>query len=880
MRRLLLLLPVACLAAACGPSGTITGKVIVQGGNAGNIAVTAVGPNSGGASTGNDGAYTIGTVGDGDYVVSATVPGSVEGEQRVAVKVADKKGNAADLKFTIPDASGTVTGKVAFSDAGNPANVPVSLVGPVSRGGASGADGSFTFDKLPPGGYVLTAQASGTLEHGFAVAVSVTSNQTTSVPTLTFTAVGTIAGKATKGSSTGNAGIVVAIAGSGQSAITGDDGNYLIRDVPAGAQVLVATAPGFDPATSPLVVVRGPNAAPNLSLSPTAQPTGNVNGSVIILEHYDSSIITVSADGTAFSVQAQADGRFTLPLPSGHWDIIATAPHYPKQWLGRIEVTAGADLHLPLAVLTPWQTIPIDPAIQNTSFQLAPDGDHAVYAMKFPGGWAYFMVDLRAATLRLFYGDNGASATQFAISRHGRRVAWPAGAASWQMLDLTNTEAKSIPVATNAFGGANPVFSSDEGHFLVADGAKVHRVSCTTGIDDPITAVSWMPAGPTDTWLLRDVPAAAFTLSLAGPTGAATQITTNTSSFVQLTAPQYKGEILALTDCGASCTFRLFDPAAPTVKTANGTFPPAMFSGVLPTRSPSWVYVAAGAPPNAWFVKLTDATVAALPAAFLVSTGRFDVSPDGTKIAYTTGSGPYNLLQEAMPPTGTSSALETSTGPFRVSWMSNTRYLAFDFSATPHHYESINGGALTNDTDLVSGFGGCLNAPGSYGTAPFPCCAWRRASDNKLVFAARDFADYPLDLGSSGILSGLAESADGKYEVFAGVHSDLGQFTAVRDTANPVAPKVYPGLAAVQINNTVSELTIISQAGVTGPTTTGVDLLVLDTGQRIPLLADGVSTALGGAMLAPKTEATGKRQLVGSRTQGAGVQAWAWMILP
>ena len=55
----------AVLLTACGPAGVLSGKVTVEGGSAGGIAVIVYGPQSGATVTGDDGAFSIGSLPDG-----------------------------------------------------------------------------------------------------------------------------------------------------------------------------------------------------------------------------------------------------------------------------------------------------------------------------------------------------------------------------------------------------------------------------------------------------------------------------------------------------------------------------------------------------------------------------------------------------------------------------------------------------------------------------------------------------------------------------------------------------------------------------------------------------------------------------------------------
>src|SRR5688572_28450548 len=91
---------IACLAlvTGCAPAGTISGKVVVEGGSAGKILVRILGPTSMGVLTDDIGNFTAEKVADGAYQVIAEVPGTDDATQRDTVTVAN---GAADKSPTL-----------------------------------------------------------------------------------------------------------------------------------------------------------------------------------------------------------------------------------------------------------------------------------------------------------------------------------------------------------------------------------------------------------------------------------------------------------------------------------------------------------------------------------------------------------------------------------------------------------------------------------------------------------------------------------------------------------------------------------------------------------------------------------------------------------
>src|SRR5581483_11183158 len=63
--------------------------------------------------------------------------------------------------------------------------------------------------------------------------------------TLNFTGLGSISGTATLQGASSSAGVVISIPGTALSAVANSAGAYAIKNVPVGAQSLLATMPGY-----------------------------------------------------------------------------------------------------------------------------------------------------------------------------------------------------------------------------------------------------------------------------------------------------------------------------------------------------------------------------------------------------------------------------------------------------------------------------------------------------------------------------------------------------------------------------------------------------------------------------------------------------------
>jgi hypothetical protein len=211
---------------------------------------------------------------------------------------------------------GVLTGHVLLEGADDHGGVVVTLSGPRSAVTESAADGSYRFEGVSPGTWLVSAAADSTRE-----GVLSTLSDGVTVPDLVFHPVGTLEGRVTRaGGAAGNAGIVVLATGSSSLATTDESGGFTLGGLAPGRYELHAFTSGFLPGIArDLTVERGRRTpVPEVDLQPAQtggpQP-GELRGQVKLTGLDDASGITVTLEGPGSLTTTGTDGHFVLPNP-------------------------------------------------------------------------------------------------------------------------------------------------------------------------------------------------------------------------------------------------------------------------------------------------------------------------------------------------------------------------------------------------------------------------------------------------------------------------------------------------------------------------------------------------------------------------------------
>ena len=309
------------------PLGSINGVATLgtSTGNAG-IAVTVQGTSSV-ALTNDVGAYVLRNIPVGSQAVVASYPGYVSA---TAANVSVAYGgtvtapNLALLPNPNPGAPGGIQGTVHVSGLAA-SGVAATLIGAGLSVAATDATGKYTFVNLADGNYTISVTIASTTEQTQSASVTVAGGVAT-VPDLAFTAEGTIIGRVTIGTASGNIGISVAIPGTSLTALTDDSGNFTLTHVPAGTRTIVASLAGYASVSATATVTYSATTTVSaMSLARTVLP-GGVRGSITVTGAptlTGLARITVSGPASAAGT-IDATGAYSFTgLPDGTYNVAA-----------------------------------------------------------------------------------------------------------------------------------------------------------------------------------------------------------------------------------------------------------------------------------------------------------------------------------------------------------------------------------------------------------------------------------------------------------------------------------------------------------------------------------------------------------------------------
>lgn len=683
---------------ACGPAGKITGRVTVEGGDSAGIAVFAYGPSSGATVTGADGAFTFAGLPDGEYVVRATVRDADVEEASASTTITQGGTAAPEPVLNFKASSATVTGKVVFADGSEASNLSVIATGPETVGTRTETNGSFSFTKIKNGAYVISVEVRDTREGR--VGIGVDASGTKDVGELRLTPVGQLKGVVSYGGMPAE-GVSVFVPGTSTSATTDAQGVFALVNVPTGTQTVVARVgaePFWRSATVVTTVGRGVNTDLAITITDDAPKTGTVQGNVTFRGPRNPRDILLSVPGTAVTGNPSANGTFALTVPVGEWEVIATAPSHPKLSLGRVVVREGLVTQLPGAMLSAYRSI----WRSNANVTLG--------GGVFPGvsshSWSIVTVDDGSQRLAIVHALTGelrflavGSFNAPVISNNAKYVGWSAGRAVFV-----------YELATGALTAHNDVetlssftFSSDESTLFVVRSPSGGRTLRRIPLANPMAAVTFPATGvstdirsqSSDRWFVREGPAA--------PTSDFRLVTTTmevASAFTDVSSLQLTPTAWAYTNCTASCTMKVLSPtstAAAVTVSGISPAPGSLFvfngsSGEHPCYGVSTSNVA-------FCVKSADGTRYPLPSDVL----QLAYNLTGTRMIYTYNTGiAVAVREEAVPPSSSTTDLDTVTTNWRVGWLSATRaYAAETGSAAGRKVRIVtNGTAAAVDTDI------------------------------------------------------------------------------------------------------------------------------------------------------------------------------------
>lgn len=295
--------------------------------------------------------------------------------------------------LTIPEApkaetfvTGRIVQAVAGTDQSRVVNGATITVLNSNLHALSDETGAFTIGPLPEGAYSLFFAGRGdgdVTRQRLLSSIKTTRGATRVVGDVSLAENAQLTGRALiNGATVGNAGVVVFVPGTDFVTTTSDQGHWLLRNLPAGSLRASAFRPGFSPASTSDLDVRGGvvTSTVDLLLLPEAMsaPRGTITGRVVVMGSTSSASVHVTAssfDGATLSEVAAADtdseGAFKLAnLPPGLYTVKAKYAGYPEARIPNLAIGAGVELamEVPIIMAPPSQTnLPLDAGLGSAS---------------------------------------------------------------------------------------------------------------------------------------------------------------------------------------------------------------------------------------------------------------------------------------------------------------------------------------------------------------------------------------------------------------------------------------------------------------------------------------------------------------------------------
>jgi uncharacterized protein YaiE (UPF0345 family) len=728
-----------CFFSACGSTGgTLTGKVAVEGGSAANIPVIVLGPQSAAAVTNAEGVFSAANLPDGNYVVRATVRGAeVEEQSAPAVLKGGKVEAEPTLAFKFPN--GKLTGKVVFSDASDAANLTVALSGTASKATKTTSGGAFSFEGLHAGTYVVSVEAANTKEGRASVGVAV-AGAMNDAGELKLTPIGSISGTVNF-MGTGVVDAQVSIPGTSFSATTDAMGKFSISNVPTGTVILSARqglAPFSRSAGGAATVMRGAAADVTIDLMADPPKLGTVKGSVTFFGPQDPTVITVSVPGTMYTAKPAINGAFSISVPEGQWDVVATAKHHPKQVLAKLSVRGGEIIFLPSAVLSWFETI--GEFSGNISFNSVRAFKNWYAVSMFEGSFnKLILVNSQTKEIRTLT-NQPVPVVQF--SSNAKYVGFTIGA-TLMTYEIATGEMVPRGNSISQFS-----FSTDETVLFVSRLNALERTVLSTNVTTrfPTTgSASSIVLHTNERWTLFE--------STGGTTKLITP-TTDAQVFSNVSVESLTSSIWALTDCSVmamvnSCKLRIV-PNTSTTASIEMLLRPVVQSG-FSQLSAAGDYAAFQDSNGTVLVNMTSAVGLALPS----NTVDVRFNADGTRYAFLANTSP--TVKTAYEGQTSSTVVPASVGSGTLvatpTYVALTRAVAFDF-AMPRRVIDIKMGTATIETDVSNT--GTLVASGSTVT-------WVQNSTSKVKYFLGDGPTGTVnDVSALNLITSFASGYDVK----------------------------------------------------------------------------------------------------------------------
>jgi hypothetical protein len=434
------------------------------------------------------------------------------------------------------------------------------------------------------------------------------------------------------------------------------------------------------------------------SSAPVPPKTGTVTGTVTFHGSQAPTLITLSVPGTAVTGAPAVDGNYSLVVPVGTWDLVASAPNFKEQTLGRLLVQEGATTVVKPSTMS-WYV-----PVYETDVAIS-----AVNPLGYCSGgpWTGISMQVGSDQRVMFINTKTLERRQVASgSVSGIVFSSKCKYAAFILNSVLMVyEVGTANLQAWGAGAASPMdFSTDESTLFVTRYGAVlappplglnpglERINLVAGTSTGfVSAVGGVRKQTSDRFFVVQV---SDDVRLVTPTTDAVVF-----NVVKAGGFSTSPTAWALTNCaagGVACSLKVLAPNGTTPNTVTGTYDTA---SVIYGSTGDWIgfSLTAGVVTTWKLVRGSDATSVAFPD----STDRLFINPDGTRIAYRSIVLTLRpLYEEPLPATGSVAPFATPTVFLYPTWLSNTRLVVYDPNPVNKVYE-VKSGTLTTDTDVA-----------------------------------------------------------------------------------------------------------------------------------------------------------------------------------
>jgi len=249
---------------------------------------------------------------------------------------------------------GTILGTVT-SQSGFIAGANVSIFDPILdfSTNVSPVDGTYALSGIPAGTHSVTASAPG--YSPLPKTVSITAGGAAQLNFVLIPLNGTVSGfvfHATSLAPLGNATVSVNLTDRTTAVQTGEDGSYLIPDLPEGTYVVVASKEGYHSVSMGDIVVTKDNRTENVNFTLAERPTllyGTVKSGALLLR-----LVNISVVGTGLFNISDTSGNYRIEnITAGKYNVSAARDGYVTTVIADVVIPVGGavDLDIDLVAL-------------------------------------------------------------------------------------------------------------------------------------------------------------------------------------------------------------------------------------------------------------------------------------------------------------------------------------------------------------------------------------------------------------------------------------------------------------------------------------------------------------------------------------------------